>query len=63
MKFWHCTVCDVYYDQAKGVPSDDIAPGTPWEEVPEDWVCPGCGMEKEYYDLMELNPVTSTPAE
>ncbi len=33
---------------AKGIPEAGIAPGTTWEELPEDWVCPLCGCEKQY---------------
>jgi len=41
MKKWQCVVCGFIYDEAEGWPDDGIAPGTRWEDVPEDWVCPG----------------------
>ncbi len=37
MKTWQCAVCGLIYDEAEGWPEEGIAPGTPWEEVPEDW--------------------------
>lgn len=37
MKFWLCLVCGFIYDESNGMPEDGIAPGTRWEDVPEDW--------------------------
>ena len=42
-----CTVCGYVYDPEVGDPENDIAPGTPFEQLPEDWVCPLCGVGKE----------------
>ena len=47
MKKYRCTVCDWIYDPAIGDPDSGIAPGTPFEYLPEDWVCPLCGVGKE----------------
>ncbi len=47
MKKFVCTVCGYVYDPEVGVPENDIAPGTPFEQLPEDWVCPLCGVGKE----------------
>jgi rubredoxin-NAD+ reductase len=44
-----CDVCGYIYDEAKGVPVDRIPPGTCWEELPEDWVCPECGAGKDVF--------------
>ncbi|HBQ41540.1 MAG TPA: rubredoxin, partial [Halieaceae bacterium] len=41
------------YDEALGIPEDGIAPGTLWEDLPEDWECPDCGISKADFDLME----------
>lgn len=41
-----CEVCGWEYDPEVGVPEKGIAPGTPWEEVPEDFECPLCGVGK-----------------
>jgi rubredoxin len=40
MEKWRCTPCDYVYDPEPGDPDNGIAPGTPWEEVPDDWLCP-----------------------
>ena len=39
MKKWECIVCGLVYDEKLGWPDDGIAPGTKWEDVPEDWLC------------------------
>lgn len=44
-----CSVCGYIYDEAKGIPEAGIAPGTTWEELPEDWVCPLCGAAKSEF--------------
>lgn len=46
MKKYVCTVCGFVYDEAKGIPEKGIKPGTTWEELPDDWVCPLCGATK-----------------
>lgn len=52
---WMCQVCGFVYDQAQGLPEEGIAPGTPWEAVPEDWVCPECGMAKADFAMERLD--------
>ena len=47
MKKYRCTVCEWVYDPAVGDPDGGIAPGTQFEEIPEDWVCPVCGVGKD----------------
>ena len=42
--------CGYEYDPAVGDPDNGIAPGTPWEDVPEDWVCPTCGLGKDAFE-------------
>ena len=42
-----CTICSYVYDEAKGIPEAGIAPGTTWEQLPEDWVCPLVGQPRE----------------
>ena len=42
--------CGYEYDPALGDPDNGIAPGTPWEEVPEDFVCPICGLDKDAFE-------------
>jgi len=42
-----CDLCGYVYDEAEGDPESGIDPGTKWEDVPEDYVCPLCGAGKE----------------
>jgi len=42
-----CNICGYEYDESEGYPDGGIAPGTKWEDVPEDFVCPLCGAGKE----------------
>jgi flavin reductase (DIM6/NTAB) family NADH-FMN oxidoreductase RutF/rubredoxin len=44
---WRCTVCGYIYDPAAGDPDSGIAPGTAFEDIPDDWVCPICGVGKD----------------
>ena len=53
-KKWECIVCGWIYDEAEGLPEEGIPPGTKWEDVPHDWVCPDCGVGKEDFDMMPL---------
>lgn len=52
MKRYRCTVCDHVYDPALGDPDSGIAPGTPFEKLPEDWSCPDCGATKADFEEM-----------
>lgn len=42
--------CGYVYDPELGDPDKGVAPGTPWEDVPEDWVCPVCGLGKDAFN-------------
>jgi rubredoxin len=53
MKKYKCTICGYVYDPAEGDPDSDIAPGTAFEDIPEDWVCPVCGVTKEDFEESE----------
>lgn len=53
MKKYVCTVCNWVYDPAKGDPEGGIVPGTPFEEIPYDWVCPLCGVGKDDFEELE----------
>jgi rubredoxin len=48
-----CTLCGYVYDPAQGDPDNDVAAGTKWEDVPEDWECPVCGAAKEDFEKEE----------
>lgn len=47
-----CDVCGYIYEEEKGDPEQGIAPGTKWEDVPEDWLCPLCFVGKEQFTPM-----------
>ena len=53
-KKYVCLVCGWVYDEGKGSPEDGLLPGTRWEEVPDDWVCPGCGATKRDFVMAEV---------
>jgi rubredoxin len=48
-----CTVCEYIYDPAVGDPDGGIAPGTAFEDIPDDWECPECGVSKEDFEKYE----------
>ena len=50
---WICVVCGFIYDEAEGLPSEGIAPGTRWAEIPEDWQCPECGVSKADFEMVQ----------
>ena len=52
-KRYKCTACDYVYDPAKGDPETGIEPGTPFEEIPDDWTCPICGLYKTDFEAVE----------
>lgn len=45
-----CSICGYTYDPAKGDPDNGIAPGTPFENLPDDYVCPVCGAGKDQFE-------------
>lgn len=47
-----CEVCGYVYDEADGDPDNGVDAGTVWEDVPEDWACPICGVGKEDFSKM-----------
>ena len=49
MKKYRCTVCDYIYDPAVGDPDSGIAPGTAFEDLPDDRSCPLCGVGKDMF--------------
>lgn len=53
MKKYRCTVCEYIYDPAAGDPDSGIAPGTAFEELPETWRCPVCGVGKEDFEAID----------
>jgi len=49
MEKWECQVCGYVYDEKKGDPDNDVDPGTKFQDLPDDWVCPVCGAEKDQF--------------
>lgn len=52
MKKYKCVGCDYVYDPAIGDPDSDIPAGTAFEDIPDSWACPICGLTKEDFELM-----------
>lgn len=50
MEKWRCTICNYVYDPAVGDAGNGVEPGTPFERLPEDWLCPQCGVGKEMFE-------------
>ena len=48
----HCVWLDI--DEAEGYEEEDIEPGTRWEDVPDDFVCPECGVGKDDFEMIEI---------
>ncbi|MBJ41466.1 MAG: rubredoxin [Gammaproteobacteria bacterium] len=55
MKKYLCLICGLIYDEAEGWPDDGIEPGTKWEDISENWVCPECGGSKSDFDMIEIS--------
>ena len=53
MRVFECEPCGYVYEEEKGDPRHGIAPGTKWEDLPKDWVCPICGVGKD--EFVEVN--------
>ena len=50
MEKWKCSVCDYEYDPVQGDTKGGIPPGTAFEDLPDDWFCPNCGVGKEFFE-------------
>ena len=53
MKKYVCDVCGWIYDPKTGLPEEGIEPGTPFEDLPDDFVCPDCGAEKDDFSPVD----------
>lgn len=53
-KAWLCVLCGWVYDEAAGDPGSGLAPGTRWNDIPDDWLCPDCGVGKSEFVLAEI---------
>jgi len=50
---WICMICDYVYDETRGIPDEGIAPGTRFEDIPDSWACPDCGVTKNDFELLQ----------
>ncbi|MDD4003900.1 MAG: rubredoxin [Elusimicrobiaceae bacterium] len=53
MQKYVCDVCGYVYDPALGDPDGGVAAATPWEALPDTWVCPVCGVGKDQFKLLD----------
>lgn len=53
MEKWRCIPCDYIYDPAEGDPDNGIPPETAFEDLPDDWQCPICGVGKDQFEKVE----------
>lgn len=53
MKKYECVACGYVYDPAQGDPDSGIAQGTAFEDIPDDWACPVCGVSKDQFEAVE----------
>lgn len=53
MQKYQCAICGYVYDPEEGDPDSGIAPGTAFEDIPEDWYCPVCGVTKRDFEAVQ----------
>ena len=53
MDKWKCTVCGYVYDPVAGDPDSGVSENTPFEQLPDDWVCPICGATKDQFEKVD----------
>lgn len=51
---WMCVVCGWIYEEEDGLPDEGIEPGTRWEDIPDEFVCPECGAGKSDFEMIEI---------
>ncbi len=54
MKKWQCKLCGYVYDEELGDEEEGFAPGTKWQDIPDDWACPECGAAKTDFMMEEI---------
>ncbi|MBS1196372.1 MAG: rubredoxin reductase [Proteobacteria bacterium] len=62
LKTYQCIICGWIYDEAAGCPEEGIAPGTRWQDIPEDWCCPVCGAKKGDFSMVAIEEENDFPA-
>ena len=53
-KTYMCLICGFIYDEEAGLPDEGIEPGTRWDDVPVNWICPECDARKDDFELVEI---------
>ncbi len=53
-KKYLCLLCGYVYDEEQGHPEEGLEPGTRWDDIAEDWVCPECGAMKCDFEMIEI---------
>lgn len=61
MRKFKCSICGFIYDESTGIPEKGIAPGTKWEDIPDDFVCPVCMAPKSVFNLIEETKSPAAP--
>jgi rubredoxin len=54
MKSYQCVVCGFIYDENVGMPEDGVPAGTRWNDIPDNWECPDCGVSKADFEMVEI---------
>lgn len=49
-----CVICGFIYDEEEGLEEEGFVPGTKWEDIPLNWLCPECGASKEDFEMVEI---------
>jgi rubredoxin len=61
MEKWKCTLCEYVYDPAVGDPDNGVVPGTAFEDISDEWICPWCGAPKNVFKKLDTpSPNTDT---
>ncbi len=55
MRKWRCAVCGFVYEEEKGLPEEGVSPSTRWNDIPDSWQCPECGVTKAEFEMAELD--------
>jgi rubredoxin len=61
MRKFKCTICGFIYDETIGLPEKGIAPGTKWEDVPHEFICPLCGAPKAVFEEVKEQVIAAIP--
>ena len=53
-RMFMCTICGWLYEEDRGLPREDVPPGSRWKDVPADFVCPECGADRDWFKELRL---------